>query len=162
MKNTRVDLSGLSEARRGYLAGFLDGEGGIQITMSQRPNREYRVALHPTVYLCNTHRKTIYELRSWLGGGSITRRQEHGNHKDSYVLSISGVRSITALLGFLLPCMITKCRQARVMIEYCRSRLAHYRGNDRRFNNKELRLYTTLKKLNKKGGGGKKRQHTEV
>ena len=162
MKNITITVDGLSESQRGYLAGFLDGEGGIQITRSRRANREYKVALHPTVYFCNTYRRAIYEMKNWLGGGSITRRREPGNHKDSFVYSISGVRSVRALLTFLLPAMIIKKHQARVMISYCDSRLQHYRGNDRRFTRKELRLYTRLKGLNKKGGGAKKRQRTVV
>ena len=162
MKNATIRVAGLTEIQRGYLAGFLDGEGGIQITMNRRPDREYTTALHPTVYFCNTHKGSIYSLQEWLEGGSITRRREVGNHKDSYVLSVSGVRSINALLQFLLPCMIIKANQARVMIRYCRSRLGHYRGNDRRFSSEELRLYRRLKKLNKKGGGVKERQRTDL
>lgn len=162
MKNAVIDVAGLSETQRGYLAGFLDGEGGIQITMSQRANREYKTALHPTVYFCNTHSGSIFEMRRWLGGGSITRRIAVGNCKDTYVLSISGVRSIVGLLHFLIPSLIIKSKQAEVMIQYCESRLTHYRGDDRRFTDEELRLYTRLKDLNRKGGGVEKRQRTDL
>ena len=161
MKNATIDVSSLSEAQRGYLAGFLDGEGGIQITHSQRPDREYKTALHPAVYFCNTHRGSINTLRRWLGGGSISRRKGTINHNDTYVLTVSGVRSISTLLGFLMPCMIIKVPQAKAMLSYCSSRLTHYRGNDRIFNEKELRLYTILKQLNLRGGA-KKRQHTDL
>jgi hypothetical protein len=55
LKNSTIQTEGLSEAQKGYLAGFLDGEGGIQITRSERSGREYTLALHPTVYFTNTH-----------------------------------------------------------------------------------------------------------
>jgi len=156
MKNVTIRVDGLGDAQRGYLAGFLDGEGGIQITMSERPDREYKIALHPAVYLCNTHRGSIKEIRRWLDAGSITRRKGAGNHRDTYVLSITGVRNIRTLLTFLLPNMIIKVRQAVAMLRYCNRRLSHHRGNERRYTEEELRLYTTLKRLNKKGGGAKK------
>lgn len=161
-KNATIRLDTLMEAQKGYLAGFLDGEGGIQITRSRRPGREYDLALHPAVYFCNTNFTSIQTIRKWLGCGSVVKRPETGSHKDSFVLHITGTRNIKALLECLLPFLIIKAPQAQVMLQYCESRLSHYLGNDRRFNELELRLYTALKKLNLKGGGVKTYQRTDL
>lgn len=162
LKNAAIQLGQLTEAQKGYLAGFLDGEGGIQITRFMRSDREYPTALHPMVYFCNTNLASIQALRDWLSCGSLTRRREQPNHKDTFVLHITGTRNIEKLMKCLLPYLIIKAPQARVMISYCGSRLSHYLGNDRRFTNKELRLYTALKRLNLKGGGATKRQPTDL
>jgi hypothetical protein len=146
-----IDVSNLSEAQKGYVAAFLDGEGGIQITRSARKDREYTVALHPDVYFTNTSKEVLVAIRSWLSGGSITRRQGRGNHRDTYVLTISGVKSILELLEAIRPMLIIKARRADLMMEFCKSRISHNRGKGRRFTRNELRLYTAIGRLNYKG-----------
>jgi hypothetical protein len=161
VKPCTIKVSGLTEGQRGYIAAFLDGEGGIQITRSVRKDREYTIALHPAVYFTNTNKEAILAIRKWLGGGSITRRREGSNHKDTYVLTISGVKTILQLLDAVRPMLIIKAKRADLMLEYCRSRISHNRGKGRRFTSNELRLYTAIKKLNQRGGGAKKRQRTD-
>ena len=161
LKNAIVRTKTLSESQKGYLAAFLDGEGGIQLTRSQRPDREYVLALHPTVYFTNTDCTAIQLLRSWLGCGCVTRRREEPPHNDVYALSVTGTRNVLELLKTLRPYLIIKRRQADVLIEYCESRLTHYRAGDRRFNSLELQLYSKLRRLNKKGGRNQ-RQPTAV
>lgn len=162
VKASQVHAERLSDLQKGYVAAFLDGEGGIQITLSHRKDRAYTLALHPDVYFTNTNHEVILRIREWLGGGSMTRRKERGNHKDTFVLTISGVNSILQLLESIRPMLIVKADRADIMMEYCKSRLMHNRGKGRRFTRNELRLYRALKRLNKRGGGVKKRQPTEA
>jgi len=161
VKVTTITVRYLTDAQKGYIAAFLDGEGGIQITRSYRRDREYSTALHPDVYFTNTNEEVIRTIKKWLSGGSITRRPGHGEHKDTYVLTISGVKSILTLLDAIRPNLIVKGKRADLMTEFCRSRLSHNRGKGRTFNENELRLYRAIKKLNRRGGGAKKRQHTD-
>ena len=161
VKASRINVTHLTSAQKGYVAAFLDGEGGIQITRSFRKDREYTTALHPDVYFTNTNEEVIRTIRNWLGGGSITRRRERGVHKDTFVLSISGVKSILMMLESIRPYLIVKAQRADLMMEFCRSRLSHNRGKGRRFTENELRLYRAIKKLNQRGGGAKKRQPTD-
>ena len=159
VKACSINASSLSEAQRGYVAAFLDGEGGIQITRSARKDREYTVALHPGVYFTNTKKEALVTIRSWLGGGSITRRPGRGNHQDTYVLTISGVKSILQLLEAIRPMLIIKAKRADLMMKFCRSRISHSRGKGRRFTRNELRLYTAIGRLNCKGG--KRAKHAD-
>lgn len=98
------------------------------------------------------------DIRSWLGGGSIVRRLGRGNHQDTSVLTISGVKSILQLLEGIRPMLIIKARRADLMMEFSRSRISHNRGKSRRFTRTELRLYTAISWLNLEGGGAKIRQ----
>ena len=143
------------------MAAFLDGEGGIQITATKRKDRVYTLALHPDVYFTNTNEQVMNTIRDWLGGGTLTRRKAKLGHNDTYVLTVSGVRSILGLLQTIQPMMIIKAERANLMMEFCKSRLSHNRGKGRRFTKYELRLYTSIRQLNKRGGA-KKRQPTAV
>jgi hypothetical protein len=156
-----ISVEDLSEWQKGYVAAFLDGEGGIQITRSKRKDREYTTALHPDVYFTNTNAAVILRIKKWLGGGSITRRKGKGTHNDTFVLTISGVRSILQLLEAIRPMLVIKAKRADIMMEFCKSRISHNRGKGRRFTENELRLYTSIKRLNRRGGA-KKRQPTVV
>ena len=161
LKNAHIVVDKLSDVQKGYLSAFLDGEGGIQVTRSTRKGREYTIALHPTVYFTNTNLEAIQSLRDWLSCGTIVRRVDKIHEKDSYILHVTGTRNILALLKVVRPYLIIKKRQADLLIEYCESRLGHYRGGDRRYNTRELEIYTELKRINMKGGK-KKRQPTVV
>ncbi len=156
-----IHVENLTESQKGYVAGFLDGEGGIQITMSRRRDREYPIALHPDVYFTNTNEEVIRTIHEWIGGGSIARRTARAGHRDTFVLTISGVRSILRLLEIVRPMLVVKARRADLMMEFCRSRISHNKGKGRRFTDYELRLYTAIKTLNQRGGGAKKRQRTD-
>jgi hypothetical protein len=152
LQNSTIRLDHLSEAQVGYLAAFLDGEGGIQITRTARKDREYTIALHPCVYFTNTNREVIETIRNWLGAGCIvTAKNKHANHKPSIILHVTGTKNIIELLTRLRPYLIIKAKQADTLISFCNSRASHYRGKERRYTDEELSLYTTLKRLNERG-----------
>ena len=151
MKNASVRLESLTDIQVGYLAAFLDGEGGIQITRTERVDRVYKIALHPTVYFTNTCAPAIEAIRDWIGAGSKVVSRSRGRRKDLLVLHVTGIRNIEALLRVLFPHLIVKSEQAAVMLAFCRSRLSHYRSGDRKFSERELELYTSLFRLNQRG-----------
>lgn len=161
LANAHIQIEGLREVQVGYLAAFLDGEGGIQLTRNFRKARKYRLALHPCVYFTNTNEEAISRLRGWLGCGCVTRRRQRDRrHKDTLALSITGTRNVLLILRLLNPYLVIKRKQAELLIRFCESRLSHYRSGDRRFNREEVRIYTELKRLNMKGGKIR-RQHTD-
>ncbi len=152
LQNATIRLDGLSEAQVGYLAGFLDGEGGIQITRTTRKDREYTIALHPCVYFTNTNHEAIHSIRSWLSAGCIVvAKQKQGHHKPTFNLHITGTKNIIELLARLRPYLIIKTERADTMTRFCKSRASHNRGKERRYTEEELSLYTTLKRQNERG-----------
>ena len=161
LANMHINTEHLDEGQKGYIAAFLDGEGGIQITRSFRRGREYTLSLHPCVYFTNTDEMVIRRLKEWLGCGCVTRRRSsRPSHRDTFALSITGTRNVLALLTTVKPYLIVKRRQADLLIGYCESRLQHYRSGDRRFTREEVLLYTKLHHLNMKGGKNR-RQRTD-
>jgi hypothetical protein len=160
LRDTSIRVDELSDRQVGYLAAFLDGEGGIQITRSLRRKRRYRTSLHPVVYFTNTNFEVISVLRLWLHAGVMIVSRQRKGARDLYVLHVTGIRNITKLLKLLSPFLIVKRRQAETMLAFCRSRLSPRGPEGRRFNSAEVSLYRTLKALNLKGRGTK-RQHTD-
>lgn len=153
LKNSHIPTENLIECQKRYIAAFLNRETGIQITRSTRPNRAYSLALHPMVHFTNTNRAVIRRMKIWLSCGCVTRmRSAMPTHKDPYALHTTGKCNVLELLKTLVPYLIVKRKQARVPFAYFESRLGHYLGKDRRFNDEGLRLYTELKRLNQKGG----------
>lgn len=134
MKNASIRLDLLSEGQIGYIAAFLDGEGGMQITRTERKDRTYKEALHPTVYFTNTCGTAIETIQLWIGAGTkiVTRTRE--DRANLHVLHVTGARNIRLLLLVLPPYLIVKSFRARVMLEFCESRLSHYRAGDRQYN----------------------------
>jgi len=152
LQNSKIRLEGLSDAQIGYIAAFLDGEGGIQITRTTRKDREYTIALHPCVYFTNTNDEVIHTIRKWISAGCIVKaKDKRDNHKPSFILHVTGTKNIIELLTLLRPYMIIKTKQADTMLSFCKSRASHNMGKERRYTEEELALYTTLKRLNKRG-----------
>jgi hypothetical protein len=148
LRDSTICVNHLLHWQIGYLAAFLDGEGGIQITRSKRQRRRYTTSLHPTVYFTNTNLKVIKTIREWLMAGSVVLSRARPGHHDLHVLHITGIRNIAKLLKALSPYLIIKGRQARLMMEFCRSRTGSRGPEGRRFTARELRIYRSLKKLN--------------
>ena len=148
LRNTTISVDHLTDLQKGYLAGFLDGEGGIQITRSSRKGRRYRTSLHPVVYFTNTNHDAIQAIRDWLRAGCIITARQRQGLRDLYVLHITGIRNIKRVLSVLLPILIIKKKQAFLLLRFCKSRLSLGKHEGRRFNETELTLYSALRREN--------------
>jgi hypothetical protein len=150
LSKSTVRVDGLTDLQIGYLAAYLDGEGGIQITRTTRKDREYTIALHPVVYFTNTNRESIDTLKQWISAGTTVVARQREGRKPGFVLHVTGTKNVLVLLGCLRPHLIIKASRADVMLRYCSSRASHLRGKERRYTEEELSLYTTLKTLNER------------
>lgn len=110
LRNPGADLSTLTEAELGYIAGFMDGEGSILISETGK--------LNPTLQFPNTHRAAIEWLQRKLtvGGLAITVRSKatavNPHYKDLYQLHIGGALNVYSILKAILPYLIIKKEKA--------------------------------------------------
>ena len=153
LRETTISVTQLTPGQKGYLAAFLDGEGGIQITKSLRKNRRRRLSLHPVVYFTNTNYEAIRSIRDWLRAGVVIVQRDKRGYRPTYALHITGIRNITQLLVALQPLLIIKRRQAELMLEFCKSRAGPRGEEGRGFNPREVSLYRSLRRLNLKHRG---------
>ena len=109
-----VDASKLSNA---YIAGFLDGDGSIMATVEKRPDRRrfpYRIRLRVNFTQHERHRKLIEIIQKFLGGvGAVRREKSH----QLVELVIQDRYSVEQVLKRLLPYIVLKERQAKIMLE---------------------------------------------
>jgi len=150
LRATTIEVDHLQKWQLGYLAAFIDGEGGIQINRTKRKGRKYRLSLHPVVYVTNTNIEVITTIRNWLRAGSVIVSHSKKNYRDTYVLHITGIRNITRLLKAVYPYLIVKRERAALMMQFCESRLGERGPEGRRFNQRELKIYRLIRRANKR------------
>lgn len=154
LRSTTISVSNLLEWQLGYLAAFIDGEGGIQITRTRRRGRRYRLSLHPVVYFTNTNLDVIRTIKRWLGAGAIVvSRSRKPYYRDTHVLHITGIRNILRLLTSVSPYLVVKKDRAALMIRFCKSRLGVRGPEGRRFSEIELKLYREIRRANSRNRG---------
>jgi len=102
-------MNELTDIEKGYIAGFLDGEGEISVNSS---------------YTCfvrfnNTNMEVLKWIQEKLGTGRIgeTHRIRKPNHKQCYSLWIHGEET-KILLQYFFPYLIIKKKQAELILSY--------------------------------------------
>ena len=139
----------LSESEKGYIAGFLDGEGSICIHK------------HATIHYClsisfyNTHKPVIDFIGKKLGYKSFKRtedkRRDELHKKTNYVIYIKKNSDSLDFLNKILPYLIIKSEQAKISIKFLEAVLnrKEYKYTDKLI--KKLGEYEKMNKSLNKG-----------
>ena len=151
-----VNSKNISDA---YIAGFLDGDGSISVHIEKRPDRRrfpYRVRLKINFTQHMRHKNLMFLLRESLGKVGNVRDVRTHNLAELVIQKRSDVK---ATLIRLLPYLILKQRQARIMlamIDVFDHGIVHVRSSlsDKDFE-KLFAMAKELRGLNA-GTGGKK------
>jgi|LSQX01.1.fsa_nt_gb hypothetical protein len=109
IRHPGLDTSSWCEADKGYIAGFLDGEGSIILY-------EDRAKPNPAILFPNTHKGVLEFLQSKLTTGSLAitfREKRNPKWKDIYQLHIHGAKQVFDILVALEPYLIIKKEKAR-------------------------------------------------
>lgn len=125
----------------GYIAGFIDADGCLT---TYEENHGWR----PSVQAYSKDRRGLIILKNEFGGGIYPVQQTHGWNWSLYV-----VPYISIMLKSILPHLILKEKQARLMIKLC-SVAAHleYRKPDPRFIQERRRLAHLIREANQETG----------
>ena len=120
IQRTEVPCIKMTDCQIGYIAGIIDGEGSFAIT----PNST-RFAPHLTISNTNLLMlKTCYEFS---GIGTIfehpLKKDKPIHHRRQYIWAVSAINHLDILLPILIPCLVIKKEQARLMHEYCKRRI---------------------------------------
>ena len=143
-RNGKLELSNISQEFFIWLAGFIDGEGCLQLEINNKTGR-----IHSRLYIVNTKASVIQYIKNTINHGTImVRKPQKAIHKTSYAFAIMGTQKLSSLLQVLLPHFRVKAEQAKILIEWAEKR--KLRPNQP-YNAEEMVLYDRLKQLNKKG-----------
>ena len=99
-----------------YLAGIIDGEGSIQARHRIGPKGGYDYV----VSVANTDEAMLRWLADNWGGTVSFRRRHVAHHKDQWLWRSYGSSAVAALEA-ALPFLITKRRQAELVLALVRS-----------------------------------------
>jgi hypothetical protein len=127
-----------------YFAGILDGEGCVSIIESKQ-------RLYPVISIVNTNKDLIQWLYNNVDNSKITERKATKNKEKIYRWQVSRLGAVSGILIRVLPYLIVKELQAKVVIRFC----ADYYSK-----NKEIkRAYILIiRELNSRGTGSAARK----
>jgi len=137
----------LSDIERAYLAGFIDGEGTIDL----RGTKEGSVT--PYIEISNTNKELILYLLRLLRVEKFyklrrTSPRSGKRCKDVYKLAIGGIKNVSRFIDLILPFLQGKKEVARLVLEFCRLRIENFR---KPLSKRELEIARIVRKLNKRG-----------
>ena len=100
-----------------YLAGIIDGEGTISLTLinDKKRKREY---LRPYILIGNSNPKLFEYLERRIVRGSITKSLKVDRKKTVYRWQITDWQSIKLILRNTIPFLVLKWEQAELLLEF--------------------------------------------
>lgn len=106
-----------------YLAGLVDGEGCLTITRQRNVNgNRDEVPYHykTTINIAMTSERIMKWLVSEVGGVYYHRHSDSPKWKDAYCWHPSGHNNVERFLLGILPYLVIKHEQARLLLEFVR------------------------------------------
>lgn len=111
----------LTGAQAGYIAGLIDGEGSFSLY----PTRNGR-SMNVSMTITNTDRRLLDWCRDASGVGALIaqKRRDYTNRRLQYVWAVNARNDLRALLPQVIPALVGKAEQAKVVLRYCEARAA--------------------------------------
>jgi hypothetical protein len=139
-----IQISTLTEAEKGWIAGIIDGEGYIGLVENNNETR----SLTPRVDVHSTTKCMQVELQRLVGMGYLGRKRLREGEKQLFGWSLWAVETVGPFLEVVTPYLIVKRRVAHVVLDYCTRRRA-LRGQP--YDARDWRALKRVRELNKRG-----------
>jgi hypothetical protein len=149
----------LSPTQAAYLAGLVDGEGHITISVNNRSRKTTTngFLLVPVLGIANSCPKIVAFIKKHLPYGywakasvaAINKRQLVKARRPMFKMAIIGF-SVAAVLPSLIPFMTSKKERAQLVLAFVRSRLR--RNCTARYSAKEIQLLMRVREQNSRFG----------
>jgi len=150
------NLQRLTNFEKGYIAGFVDGEGWIGLhTGKMKYKGQTTIRLEPCVKVSNTNLEAFKFISKLIGAKHVSVdnvRQTTMNRKALWDLRMQRHKEICAFLKIFKDLLVIKKNQAKLLLKFCKSRLSKGRGIP--YSDEEVQIYHELKELNKRGVEG--------
>lgn len=146
---------------KGWLAGFIDGEGYIGITYQlKRATRQSSQTprYHPYLIVTNTKKEPLLFIQELIGAGKIYELPNPSHkHKASFQYKLAQMSILDDVLTTLIPHLRLKRKQAIIVKKFIahRSIVIKHTGRGSRgstsFDSTDAELYQQLLDLNHRG-----------
>ena len=133
-----------------YIAGFIDGEGYLGIVKKTSKLCHSGYYYTPVLKVAQVTRNdaVLKSIKQFLGLGNLEYRiTKKKNSSNSTSLEFRGMKRVTPIVEKLLPYLIVKKKQARILIEFAKIKSGPYNGSDKL----RTKLYDEIKFLNRRG-----------
>ena len=112
----------MSEFEKGFIAGMIEGEGCL--TFINDISQKFRV-ISPRVSISNTSLPLLKYCKKIIGKGCIVQQKvDNKNRKCWYDLKLKSQRDILELLTLINPHLVSKRKDAEILLEFIKSRLS--------------------------------------
>jgi hypothetical protein len=103
-----------------YIAGLIDGEGCIRI--QKQSEKTHNPKYTPQISFTNTNHQSVELISNFFGGAKIyihePSKYGYPNRKICYRTYKAGSTSVAIILKKLLPYLLIKEQEAKLLIEY--------------------------------------------
>jgi len=110
--------------REKLIAWSIEWEGCISLSKAKR-SRGHAFQYVPVIMLCNTRKKLVDAFQQLVGYGKVYNHRMYvgSNRKDLFKWQIVNLAQTKQLCEEILPHLITKKRNAELLLEFCNIRM---------------------------------------
>jgi hypothetical protein len=142
-----MKVGDLSENEWAYIAGFIDGEGSLELHKRISRSKVNKFGIYQRISITNTNKDVALWLKQRLGDCYYSESIfESGS--EIYRIVIHNLLDVKKILEGILPYLVVKKQHAKSLLKFCNIRLKS-RRNIR--TEKEYELYEKLRLLNLRG-----------
>ncbi len=132
-----------------YIAGFIDGEGCLTLSLCKNRNR---LSFNARLIIVNCDKNIIEWMVKKIGGSYRTKQQPKANHKLSYHLCLGDNHKLLKFLNIITPYLRIKRKQAKIIKKILILRIRNFRKRNRdKIRKHEMKAVKAIQELNKKG-----------
>lgn len=145
-----------------YIAGILDGEGCIHLSIQTRRGPLSQGVLHHIIQIANTSRPLVDFLTKWFDEQHISYHVHwttpKGKNQKIYAqIRVTRFHGIKKFLTLVMPFLVIKGEQAKLMLEFTERRLALMEEGGKKlwlsYTERDFQIMERLKELNMRGNG---------
>jgi len=125
-----------------YIAGFIDGEGHIGMRIN-KDKRTEKFSVCVKLCVVNTNKKVIEEIGK-IWDKNVIERSNGQNNLKLYEIKIENVKEIKKALEEVIDYLIVKKNRAKIMIDYCDSRIKNF---SKKYTPDELKMVERFKNV---------------
>jgi hypothetical protein len=142
-RTIKFNFNGITREDIAYIAGFIDGEG----TITLNPVRGGKWWT-PYVGVINTDFNIIGFFAKIFGRQASLKKSKNLERNDAYGVEITSFREVYEFLQIIYPYLRVKKEQAKLLLKYCKIRLAR---SWQPVNIQEKEIVEKIRELNRRG-----------
>jgi len=121
MARHSINIEQVSEANKAWFAGFLDGEGSVDLYPSGRRSRKFPQfrAVAARLHIANTNHEVIRRCQEIWQCGNVYEIKPIGAKLRTWLWTVDGNAKVYHILNSIIPFLVVKKYQAVLVRDFC-------------------------------------------